>query len=479
MVGVSRIRRAGLFTIAGLAILTLAGCNDFVGKIPKHLAPLEKGTKQLVEKKGMEQNAPILIRIFKEESKLEVWKKQKQSGRYALLKDYDICAWSGVLGPKIKEGDRQAPEGFYTIRPAQMNPNSSYHLSFNMGYPNDFDRAHGRTGSELMVHGACSSRGCYSMQDEQIQEIYTLGRLAFEGGQRDFQVQAFPFRMTPENMARHRDNPHMPFWRMLKEGYDHFEAMHQPPKVDVCDKRYVFNAVPAEGGVFKAASACPPLLMPDEIRMSVAEKDAEDDRKMLQLADKLDRKDGTGASSLLAQALAAPTTVALAAPMSVADQPVALDPIAVAADLPVPGSTSGTAALPAGPTPPVAQVAPAAKPPETANAAAAPAIPQSPAGSTQFSVEPALIAPQPTFAGAPTSTAEGGVTQPARIASTANAPAAAPSAELAAPATLSKSLTQPTPASLAQPSQPGDTEAASLEERMQAESTASDPVANP
>jgi hypothetical protein len=184
----------------------------------------ETATRELVDKKGMDQKAPILVRVFKEESTLEVWKKEKATGRYAHLKDYPICAWSGVLGPKLKEGDKQAPEGFYTIRPAQMNPKSSYHLSFNIGYPNDFDRAHGRTGTHLMVHGACSSAGCYSMTDEQIQEIYTLGRLAFEGGQREFQVQAFPFRMTAANMAKHRDNPNMPFWRNLKEGYAHFEV---------------------------------------------------------------------------------------------------------------------------------------------------------------------------------------------------------------------------------------------------------------
>jgi murein L,D-transpeptidase YafK len=191
MVGLSRFRRAGVLAVAGLATLVLASCSEFEGKIPKHLAPLPRDVKALIEKKGMEERAPILIRIFKEESSLEVWKLQKATGRYALLKDFEICKWSGVLGPKIKEGDRQAPEGFYTVRPAQMNPNSSYHLSFNLGYPNAFDQAHGRTGSELMVHGACSSRGCYSMTDEQVQEIYTLGRLAFEGGQRDFQVRPF------------------------------------------------------------------------------------------------------------------------------------------------------------------------------------------------------------------------------------------------------------------------------------------------
>ena len=137
---------------------------------------------------------------------MEIW-KQRADGRYGLLKTYSICKWSGALGPKKKEGDRQAPEGFYTVTPAQMNPNSNYYLSFNIGYPNAYDRALGRTGSNLMVHGACSSAGCYSMTDEDAGEIFALARDAFRGGQRAFEIQAFPFRMTPENLAKHRDDP--------------------------------------------------------------------------------------------------------------------------------------------------------------------------------------------------------------------------------------------------------------------------------
>ena len=171
----------------------------------------------------MDKESPILIRVFKEESELEVW-KQDRTGRFALLKSYPICRWSGELGPKIKEGDRQAPEGFYTITPGQMNPNSAYYLSFDLGYPNAYDRSHGRTGAQLMVHGDCSSRGCYSMTDEQISEIYALGRDAFFGGQKSFQVQAYPFRMTPQNLAKHRNSPHLAFWKMLKKGNDHFEV---------------------------------------------------------------------------------------------------------------------------------------------------------------------------------------------------------------------------------------------------------------
>ncbi len=217
--------------------------------------------------KGMTRTSPVMARIFKEEGKLEVW-KQKTNGRYDLIAEYDICKWSGKLGPKFTEGDRQAPEGFYTVRPTQMNPRSSYHLAFNIGYPNTFDRAHGRTGSNLMVHGACSSSGCYSMTDEQIEQIYAFGRDAFRGGQTDFQIQAFPFRMTAANMARYRNDPNYAFWKMLKEGYDYFEITRTPPKVDVCEKRYVFNQVAAPGSAFNPIGACPITTQPDSLRMA-------------------------------------------------------------------------------------------------------------------------------------------------------------------------------------------------------------------
>src|SRR4029077_1537255 len=190
------------------------------------------------------------------------------------------CRWSGDLGPKVREGDRQAPEGFYNISPAHMNPQSAYYLSFNTGYPNAFDKALGRTGSQLMGHGDCSSRGCYAMTDEQIAEIYSLGRESFFGGQRAFQLQAYPFKMTPLNMAKHRNNPNMAFWKMIKEGYDHFEVTRQEPRVNFCEKKYVFDAVRApdakQDPVFQASAKCPAYVIPDEIADAVREKQQEE-----------------------------------------------------------------------------------------------------------------------------------------------------------------------------------------------------------
>ena len=236
---------------------------------------------------GMSETSPIFVRLYKEESKLEIW-KQQGNGKYALLKTYDICKWSGVLGPKTKEGDRQAPEGFYTVTPAQMNPNSSYYLSFNIGYPNTYDKAYGRTGTNIMVHGACSSAGCYSMSDENAGEIFALARDAFKGGQRQFQIQAFPFRMTPENIAKHRGDPNMDFWMNLKEGYDHFEVTHVPPTVAVCDKRYVFDA-DAGGKAFVATAPCPAYTVPEWIASAVAAKEAADNQKIAALSAKMNK----------------------------------------------------------------------------------------------------------------------------------------------------------------------------------------------
>ncbi len=275
--------RALLASAAIASAVALSGC-DTDGTSPlttaRAMAPLSNEMLSLLEQKNMPKESPILVRIFKEEAELEVW-KQDASGQYALLRTYPICRWSGELGPKVKEGDRQAPEGFYQITPGQMNPNSSWYLSFNLGFPNTYDRANDRTGAFLMVHGDCSSAGCYAMTDEQIGEIYALGREAFFGGQKSFQVQAYPFHMTALNMARHRNSPNMPFWRMIKEGNDIFETTHQEPKVDVCEKRYVFNA--EASGRFDPRGHCPAYRQPEDVASLVGEKKQRDDREFNEL----------------------------------------------------------------------------------------------------------------------------------------------------------------------------------------------------
>ncbi|WP_209007445.1 L,D-transpeptidase family protein [Roseibium litorale] len=284
-----RIRGAAAAILLAAA---LAGCqsDEFVASANKAKAPVSASIKRKMTELDMPAQSPIMIRIFKEDSTLEVW-KEKRNGRYALLDTFEICKWSGDLGPKIKEGDRQAPEGFYEITPGLMNPNSNYHLAFNMGFPNAYDRSLNRTGTNLMVHGACSSRGCYAMTDKQVQDIYALARDSFAGGQRSFQVQAFPFRMTPENMAKHHDSEHMDFWRMLKTGYDHFEVTQVPPKVSVCEKKYVFDATTlVEGVPFRASAKCPDYKVPEPLERLVAKKQAEDNKAFEQQVARLEAR---------------------------------------------------------------------------------------------------------------------------------------------------------------------------------------------
>ncbi len=181
----------------------------------------------------------VFIRIFKEESTLEVWMKSDTG--YKHVKNYFICAYSGGLGPKEKEGDRQSPEGFYDVKRSALNPKSKFHLSFNLGYPNAYDRAHNRTGSFLMVHGNCVSIGCYAMTDKKIEEIYALVETALKNGQKFVPVHIFPFRMTEVNMAEHSENKWFNFWMNLKEGYDYFEAQGLPPTIEIKEKRYVIH----------------------------------------------------------------------------------------------------------------------------------------------------------------------------------------------------------------------------------------------
>ena len=154
----------GVFAIVVVG-LGLSACSNFKpAPNAKANAPLKQEMVHKLASIGSSPGAPMMVRIFKQTNELEVWKQA--GGTFKLVKTYEICAWSGGLGPKVVEGDRQSPEGFYTITPGLMNPNSNYYLAFNTGFPNKFDRAYGRTGSDLMVHGDCSSRGCYSMTDE-------------------------------------------------------------------------------------------------------------------------------------------------------------------------------------------------------------------------------------------------------------------------------------------------------------------------
>ena len=213
-----------------LGLMTLGACRPAAFAVETRVLP----------------GAELYIRILKTtqtqaKGELQLWKRGA-GGQYDLDRSFDICTWSGDLGPKLREGDGQSPEGFYFIKPASLNPNSSYHLSFNLGFPNAYDRAHDRTGSFLMVHGECVSIGCYAMTNDGIEEIYADVEAAFAGGQSFIRVHIFPFEMTAENLEAQRDNPNHAFWKNLKTGWDWFEREKTPPNVTVRNKAYIFNA---------------------------------------------------------------------------------------------------------------------------------------------------------------------------------------------------------------------------------------------
>jgi murein L,D-transpeptidase YafK len=235
-----RVRSVEVNVAAIRRLLVLIICTGLAGCLAddRALQPLPDQTKAELVSKGLALGAPLYVRIFKAESEMEVWLR-RADGEYMLFRNYPICNWSGDLGPKTREGDKQAPEGFYMVSARQMNPKSVYYLSFNLGYPNAFDKAHGYTGSALMVHGGCRSAGCYAITDAAIQELFVLAREAFAAGQREFPVHAFPFRMSEENMAIREGNRWYRFWANMKQGYDAFEISRRPPVVGVRDQRYV------------------------------------------------------------------------------------------------------------------------------------------------------------------------------------------------------------------------------------------------
>ncbi|MFN0217733.1 MAG: L,D-transpeptidase family protein [Hyphomicrobium sp.] len=227
---------------------------------PASEVPLSEATLATLAKKGMQPGSQVFVRIFKEESELEIW-KQRDDGRFYHFKTYPICNWSGDVGPKLVEGDRQAPEGFYTITPTLMNPNSKFYLSFNVGFPNAYDRAHKRTGNSVMVHGKCRSAGCYAMTDALMEEIYGITRESLKAGHPSFELHAYPFRMTDARMQEMKKHRWYLFWQTLKQGYDHFEKHRIPPTVVTCNSRYVVNVVAPQSRI-DPTGPCPAFQRP-------------------------------------------------------------------------------------------------------------------------------------------------------------------------------------------------------------------------
>lgn len=225
------------------------------GSLPLPETPDLSRLDERLAKFGATAGTPMLIRIFKSESLLELW--MRKGDTFELFATYPVCHWSGTLGPKIKEGDKQTPEGFYTVTQRQLHRIGRHPQSLNLGFPNAFDKSHARTGSYILVHGACSSVGCFAMTNAVIEEIYGLTSAAIKAGQAHVPVHVFPFRMTEANFEKHKASPWIDFWTNLKQGHDAFESTRRAPRVSVCNNRYEFaEPAPAEGGETGPLAVC-------------------------------------------------------------------------------------------------------------------------------------------------------------------------------------------------------------------------------
>lgn len=224
----------GITLATGFCAMMSAQSNgdERVAEVRQRVLP--KLTRRL-NKDGLKPGSETYVRIFKESAELELWLRPDSSQAFQLFNTWKIACYSGKLGPKEKEGDMQAPEGFYATTRSLLNPRSRFHLSFNIGYPNTYDRSLKRTGGLIMVHGSNVSVGCFAMTDPVIEEIYLLVDAALSNGQPAVPVHVFPFRMTEQRLRLAKERPEekrwLPFWNNLKAGYDVFEATHKPPQI--------------------------------------------------------------------------------------------------------------------------------------------------------------------------------------------------------------------------------------------------------
>jgi len=237
------LRAVGIGLVLGGIVYWWRSQQGVPSNIDEVRRRVEPRLKRELRAEGFALGNPLFIRIFKESRELEVWLLPSGAAKYRLFRSYNTMVFSGKLGPKLAEGDGQAPEGFYEVNAGALNPNSTFHFSFNIGYPNEFDMANGRTGSFIMVHGGAASVGCFAMTDAVIEEIYLICEAALRSGQASFPVHVFPFRMSPERLQEEEDASMRQFWNELREGYEIFENARMPPGVRVINRRYLFNSV--------------------------------------------------------------------------------------------------------------------------------------------------------------------------------------------------------------------------------------------
>lgn len=198
-------------------------------RVTNAYAEKEETIQKYFNEKGLDYGSfNLFIRAFKREEKLEAWVKEKNSSSYTLLKTYDFCASSGVLGPKRKEGDRQIPEGVYHIN--HFNPESNFHLSLGINYPNASDKKLGDPkypGSAIYIHGDCVTIGCIPITDDKIKELYVLAVEARNNGQQKIPVHIFPAKLDNTGLIRLQKeygDVHLAFWEKLQTVYQDFEA---------------------------------------------------------------------------------------------------------------------------------------------------------------------------------------------------------------------------------------------------------------
>jgi murein L,D-transpeptidase YafK len=211
----------------------------------------ENDLNSILKKNGIKRESlEVFIRVFKNEQVVELWAKNKCDTQFVHLKYYAICASSGSLGPKRKQGDSQVPEGFYIIN--QLNPASNFHLSLGINYPNQSDRNLSRytqLGGSICIHGNCVTIGCIPITDDKIKELYIFALEAKNGGQDEIQVHIFPARLIDSRFLELKetfksDSSLIAFWKNLKEGFEFFEKHRRVPRVSVQKNgKYVFEEV--------------------------------------------------------------------------------------------------------------------------------------------------------------------------------------------------------------------------------------------
>lgn len=203
--------------------------------------------QKFVKAAGFGNNFSMLINAYKAEGKLEIWLKSYSDKQYKLFRTYDFCEHSGTLGPKVIEGDKQIPEGFYYIN--VFNPMSTFHLSLGVNYPNSVDLARTgkdrKPGNDIYIHGNCVTVGCIPLTDEKIKEVYVLAVEAKDNGQEKIPVNIYPFKMTDGNMKKYSAlfPTQLAFWKTLQPGYFAFEKNRNLADIKEVGGKYVIKSL--------------------------------------------------------------------------------------------------------------------------------------------------------------------------------------------------------------------------------------------